>query len=268
MWRRILINWQKSNYNFRRDQRCSYQQILEWIFLFFFINSLCLWNKVEKKDISFGKTEEIWNKLMVSTPQKKCTHKMRVFFVIMICRGFFLLNTRQHYFHLPPRKKNNKIFMDLRECEMDFKGKSTSIDNEWRQLLSCKKKIVITFSSYLIYFSIVLKMMKFCKEKQKFNRDKNHSINWLKHTCALNSKNLCQSMVNHKVTIVVKIYYLKKSHMCVFINNNMRREEKKELNALLIGWSRSLRFFDVKFFASCRKVIEKNLSISLKWFTK
>lgn len=217
MWRRILINWQKSNYNFRRDQRCSYQQILEWIFLFFFINSLCLWNKVEKKDISFGKTEEIWNKLMVSTPQKKCTHKMRVFFVIMICRGFFLLNTRQHYFHLPPRKKTTKFLWIWESARWILKANPrqliTNDDNNCR----AKKKFVITFSSYLIYFSIVLKMMKFCKEKQKFNRDKNHSINWLKHTCALNSKNLCQSMVNHKVTIVVKIYYFKKNPICVFL---------------------------------------------------
>lgn len=151
---------------------------------------------------------------MVSTPQKKCTHKMRVFFVIMICRGFFLLNTTS-ISH--PEKKTTKFLWIWESARWILKANPRQLITNDDNYCRAKKKFVITFSSYLIYFSIVLKMMKFCKEKQKFNRDKNHSINWLKHTCALNSKNLCQSMVNHKVTIVVKIYYLKKiPYVCFY----------------------------------------------------
>ena len=152
---------------------------------------------------------------MVSTPQKKCTHKMRVFFVIMICRGFFLLNTRTSISH--PEKKNNKnrVLWIWESARWILKANPRQLitnDDSYCRRAIFMAKLVITISSYLIFISIVLEMMKFLVKKKKFNRDKNHSINWLKHTCALNSKKLCQSMVNHKVTIVVKII----CHMCFF----------------------------------------------------
>lgn len=105
--------------------------------------------------------------------KKKCTHKMRDFFVIMICRGFFLLNTRQQYFHLPPRKKTKIKFYGFESARWILKANLRQLirnDGYYcRAIFTAKKIFVITFSSYLIYFSIVLKMMKLCSKSREKN---------------------------------------------------------------------------------------------------